>query len=271
MMVSDKHRLHVTCATRKIYQKFITIRWAPFLIIYLFLHFSVQNSYASEKERSPRIGTVGATLSMATDYVFRGISQTLEEPQVQVDINWSHKSGWYAGAWSSNTEFGGDGNSMEFDPYIGFSSAVADTNWRYDLGYWHYHFPGAQADFDYGEFYGTVSYGPENVNASFSVFYADDFFGSDFFGDGSSVAFHGKFIYSLDNDVSLSARVGRQTFDEPVALVDQNYTYYDIGVSKRWIGFTLDLRWHDTVGVKSDYVAGSLADGRLVARVSRGF
>jgi uncharacterized protein (TIGR02001 family) len=271
MMALKKHCLYVARSAKKIHQKSIVLRWAPVLLVSFFLQFLAQNSYASERERSPRIGTISATLSMATDYVFRGISQTLEEPQVQVDLNWSHKSGWYAGAWSSNTEFGGMGNSMEFDPYIGFSSAVADTNWSYDVGYWHYHFPGAQSDFDYGEFYGTATYGPENINASLSVFYADDFFGKDFFGEGSSVAFHGKFVYSLDNDFSFSARVGRQTFDEPAALVDQNYTYYDIGVSKRWIGFTLDLRWHDTVGVTADYVAGRLADGRLVARVSRGF
>ena len=93
-MVSDKFCLDVTYAAKKTCQKFITIRWALFLVICLFLHFSAQNSYASEKERSPRIGTIGAALSMATDYVFRDISQTLEGPQVQVDINWSHKSGW---------------------------------------------------------------------------------------------------------------------------------------------------------------------------------
>jgi uncharacterized protein (TIGR02001 family) len=262
---------HLASSATKIYQKSYTLRCGLIVLTGFFLQFFALLSYASERERSPSVGTISATLSIGTDYVFRGISQTLEEPQVQVDINWSHKSGLYAGAWSSNTAFGGAGNSMEFDPYIGFSSAVADTNFRYDLGYWHYHFPGAQSDFDYGEFYGTATYGPENANASFSVFYADDFFGKDFFGEGSSVAFHGKIIYKLDNDFTFSARLGRQTFDEPLAIVNQNYTYYDIGVSKRWIGFTLDLRWHDTDGVKANYVAGRLADGRVVARVTRGF
>jgi uncharacterized protein (TIGR02001 family) len=252
-------------------QKTIAVRRALVLLIALFLQFSAIHSYASEKERSPRIGAISATLSLATDYVFRGVSQTLEQPQVQVDLNWSHQSGWYTGVWSSNTEFGGAGNSMEFDPYIGFSSSIADTNWSYDVGYWHYHFPGAQLDFDYGEFYGTSTYGPENLNISFSLFYADDYFGADFFSDGSSLAFHSKVAFRSDDDFTFSVRVGRQTFDEPAALVDQDYTYYDIGISKGWVGFNLDLRWHDTQGVKPNLVPSNLADGRIVARISRGF
>jgi len=134
---------HVTCGAKKTYRKAITLRSALVLLTGFLLQFSALFLYASKKERSLRIGTIGGILSMETDCVFRGISQTLEEPQLQVDINWSHKSGWYAGVWSSNTEFGGTGNSMEFDPYLGFSSTIADTNWSYDVGYWHYHFPGA--------------------------------------------------------------------------------------------------------------------------------
>jgi hypothetical protein len=41
-----------------------------------------------------------------------------------------------------------------------------------------------------------------------AFFCAENCFGKDFFGDGFSAAFHGKFIYSLDNDVTFSARVG---------------------------------------------------------------
>lgn len=241
------------------------------LTFFLNVNFWNQSALASEKERGPRIGVIDGTVSLATDYVFRGISQTTEQPQLQLDVSWTHKSGWYAGVWSSNTEFGGPGNSMEIDPYLGFSANIEDTDVSFDIGYWHYHYPGAQSDYDYGEFYASASYGLESVNTSLSVFYADDYFGDDFFGNGSSFAYQGKLTYVYSNNLSLSARLGRQTFDQPSALSSQDYTYFDAGLSAPWIGFVLDLRWYDSKGVEASLAPEQLSDGRLVFRVSRKF
>ena len=215
--------------------------------------------------------TFSGQARLATDYVFRGISQTDKEPQVQVQFSATHDSGLYAGVWASNTDFGGPGNSMELDPFIGFSGSVGDTGWGYDVGYWHYTYPGSRSDFDYGEFYAIGTYEVGQLSFSGSLWYAPDYFGDDFFGDGSSLAYQGGAAYAFANGFSVSGTVGEQTFDQPSGLGDQDYTYWDIGVSKDWKGFNLDLRWHDTDGVKSDLAAPYLADGRLVFSVSRSF
>lgn len=216
-------------------------------------------------------GILGGSVTLGTDYVFRSLSISNEKPQIKGDFNWTHDSGLYVGVWSSNTDFGGPGNSMELDPYIGFSGTLHDSAWSYDTGFWYYHFPGSQSDLDYWEVYGTLTYILDNLSISGSLWYADNYFGDDFFGDESSLSYHAILAYQLPGGLRLSARLGEQTFDEPAGLSDQDYLYYDIGVTKDYQGFSLELRWHDSDGVKPALVDPDLADARLVAGITKSF
>jgi uncharacterized protein (TIGR02001 family) len=215
-------------------------------------------------------GTFGGSASMSTDYVFRGISNTDEKPQVQVDFNWSHSSGVYAGVWGSNTDFGGD-SSVEIDPYIGYAGSIGDTGFSYDVGYWQYIYPDSGDDRDYGEFYGigTYSQGPFYVSPSVWFtpnYFGDDIFADDFTGTAVDVTVGWEFAWGIQ----ASARIGEQTFGSD-APDDLEYTYFDAGVSKNLGGFDLGLRWHGTDG--GEELAGDpeLADDRLVFSVSRSF
>lgn len=223
------------------------------------------------QDESPAIGQIGGSINLGTDYVFRGISNSNERPQVQADLNWSHSDGLYAGVWASNTDFGGPGNSMEVDPYIGHSAAIGASDWSYDVGFWYYHYPGAQSDFDYWETYGILTYTLDMLSITGSLWYADNYFGDDFFGDESSLAYHVIVSYELPMGATASGRIGEQTYDEPAGLSDQDYTYYDIGASKNHWGLTFSLRWHDTDGVQPTLADPDLADGRLVARITKSF
>ena len=49
-------------------------------------------------------------VSIGTDYVYRGISQTGEEATIQGGFDWEADNGIYAGIWASNIEFDGYGN-----------------------------------------------------------------------------------------------------------------------------------------------------------------
>src|SRR5580765_5260248 len=61
---------------------------------------------------------VTGNMTIATDYRFRGISQTYLGPTIQGGIDYSHSSGIYMGNWNSNvsgnTYFGGPGIEMDF-------------------------------------------------------------------------------------------------------------------------------------------------------------
>ncbi|ABS64210.1 conserved hypothetical protein [Parvibaculum lavamentivorans DS-1] len=222
------------------------------------------------EDESSGYGSISGNLRLATNYMFRGISQTDDGPQLQGDVTWTHDSGLYVGMWASNTDAGGPGNSVEIDPFIGFSNPIGDSGFTYDLGFWYYAYPGSDFDYDYWEVYGILTYDFETTSVAGAVWYADNYFGEDFFNDVSATAVDVTVTQALPWDLSVSGTLGRQTFDETGGIGDQDYTYYDFGVSKDWNDITLDLRWHDAVGVTSA-LASSDNVGAVVGSVSFAF
>src|SRR5690606_38862768 len=66
-------------------------------------------------------GTFSTNVSLATDYVYRGISQTDEEPAVQGGLDWEHETGLYLGIWASNIDLNDDDEAhVEIDYYGGW-------------------------------------------------------------------------------------------------------------------------------------------------------
>lgn len=235
----------------------------------IFLALSGTATYGAEEENNNTIGTFGGSAKIASDYMFRSISNSNNGPQVNVDFNWSHDSGIYAGLWASNTDFGGTGNSMELDPYIGIAGDIGDSGFSYDVGYWSYFYPKSPSDLDYAEIYVTPSYSFCNVTISPSFWYADNYFGEDFLDGVSSLAYEVTVSADFQRDISISARVGEQTFESEFDAL--NYTYWDIGIGQTWNNFTFDLRWHDTDGVDPFLANPKLGDGEMVFSITRSF
>ncbi len=94
----------------------------------------------------PQTQELNMNVGLATQYVYRGLSQTNGYPAVQGGIDYEYKESFYAGAWLSNTSIyndvmAGASSSLEIDAYTGFEGEVA-KGWDYDLGLIHYAFPG---------------------------------------------------------------------------------------------------------------------------------
>ncbi|MEZ5498584.1 MAG: TorF family putative porin [Steroidobacteraceae bacterium] len=49
---------------------------------------------------------VSSTFTLASDYDFRGITQSALDPALQASLDWSQESGFYASLWGSNVDFG---------------------------------------------------------------------------------------------------------------------------------------------------------------------
>ena len=79
---------------------------------------------------------VSANTALATDYVYRGISQTDEEFTIQGGFDVSFESGFYAGIWASNVAFDG---SIETDYYLGYRTEI--NKFEIDIGYLVYVYP----------------------------------------------------------------------------------------------------------------------------------
>lgn len=94
---------------------------------------------------------VSGNVALTSDYVWRGSSQTRENPAVQAGVKYAHDSGFYASVWGSNVKFKPDNNaSSEFDIALGWSGKLAE-DWALDGYYLRYQYPGTQGSPNWNE------------------------------------------------------------------------------------------------------------------------
>src|SRR5215510_8066238 len=71
---------------------------------------------------------VTGNMTIASDYRFRGISQTYLGPTIQGGIDYAHASGIYLGNWNSNvaSQVYTGGSGIEMDFYGGWKQTFGD-------------------------------------------------------------------------------------------------------------------------------------------------
>ncbi|GEA10027.1 hypothetical protein KUL49_04020 [Alteromonas sp. KUL49] len=66
----------------------------------------------------PTYAEVTANAAVANNYIWRGLTQTTNEPAVSGGIDYASESGFYAGTWASNVSYESDDiYSYEHDVY----------------------------------------------------------------------------------------------------------------------------------------------------------
>jgi hypothetical protein len=102
-------------------------------------------------------------MTIASDYRFRGISQTYRGPAIQGGIDYAHDSGFYVGNWNSNVSSlvysGGAGIEMDF--YGGWKKAFGDFG--LDVGFIYYYYPNAEWNSNVGSTNGTKKFDNQEV------------------------------------------------------------------------------------------------------------
>ncbi|KHL26552.1 hypothetical protein PK98_09210 [Croceibacterium mercuriale] len=101
--------------------------------------------------------TISGSATLASDYRFRGVSQTDKEVAVQGGITVVHDSGLYAGVWASNLAGWGTfgGANMELDLIGGYRVPLAGG--MLDVGATWYMYPGGADETDFAEPYIKLS------------------------------------------------------------------------------------------------------------------
>lgn len=218
--------------------------------------------------------TFTGNVTVATDYRFRGISQTFKEPTIQGGFDYSHSSGFYVGNWNSNVSGNSftDG-SIEMDLYAGYKFAIT-PDFTADVGALYYYYPGAQISG--GEKYNTTELYVAGTYKWFTVKYSNAV--SDFFGapnsDGSDYLELNANFEVMDK-TTLGFHVGHQN----VKNVDNaDYTDYKISLSRDFGFATIGLAVVGTDADKSFYTATNgagkskeLGDTTAVLSISKAF
>ena len=138
--------------------------------------------FADETPASPFGLSVTGTAALTSDYRFRGVTQTFNDPAVQAGFVLSHESGAYAGVWGSNVDFGGTAH-IELDPYIGYATTLDSFANKpvLDVGLWYYAYP-SQSDLNWLELYGKLTFKDVLVQGASlltAVNYTNDYAGKD--------------------------------------------------------------------------------------------
>ena len=138
--------------------------------------------FADETPASPFGLSVTGTAALTSDYRFRGVTQTFNDPAVQAGFVLSHESGAYAGVWGSNVDFGGTAH-IELDPYIGYATTLDSFANKplLDVGLWYYAYP-SESDLNWLELYGKLTFKDVLVQGASlltAVNYTNDYVGKD--------------------------------------------------------------------------------------------
>lgn len=200
-------------------------------------------------------------VEFATDYVFRGESETNNGkiPSLKGAITWVHPSGLLVGYYAANNLFPGGnsaGNNSDINalsgPFAGLSKGnLLNTGLNY-YGVVHQYIYSGSSKNNYMEMFNFVDYqfGKLNLKLEYSPTLTD-WFGVEGL-HSHNVAIHPSYL--LPYKLNLSGTIGRQMFVNHGPSLDANgngkeeldWVHWNIGVSRKMFGYTVDLRYHDT-------------------------
>ncbi|WDE13429.1 TorF family putative porin [Thalassomonas haliotis] len=205
-----------------------------------------------------------ATVNLASDYTFNGVSQTDNDPALQASLDYSRDNGFYAGSWASNVDFGED-TDTEWDFYIGKYYQL-DEKFSLDAGiaYYTYHGASHSDDLNYPEAYTKFGYASDMGQTEMNFWYSWDYFG---LGVDHYIAMVGHtFTVAEGHDIRISFDRSLSENENKYAWDGKNgYNHYRLEYLTSYKGFDFNLALEDT-NMDID-----TADSRVVFSVSRTF
>jgi uncharacterized protein (TIGR02001 family) len=207
---------------------------------------------------APAPSPITGNISLVSDYRFRGITQTFEEPAIQGGVDYAHASGIYLGNWNSNVSSGAGfpGGNLEMDFYGGWKKAFGDFG--LDVGFIYYYYPGTDSG-------AGIPFSPAN-NRPGGATHSGKVDNKEFYIGGTWKFLSLKYFHSLDDYFSvpdtknttyidLSANydfgggwglVGHYGHLDFKNMNDASYSDWKLGVTKDLSGWVFGAAYVDT-------------------------
>lgn len=182
--------------------------------------------------------TLNVHLTLANDYRSYGLSQIASGNAYQAGIDFQHHTGFFAGLETNNVDYAADRfrdsqRDRQLDAYAGYS--WNPSRWLVNAALRRYSYPDSTIEYDYSE-------------AALSAVFRDRVFMSVSYTDNllarwsNGVAYEAGLAWPLPQGIELSASVGRFRADD---FIEPRFTHWNVGISKVYKRFSLDLRHHD--------------------------
>ncbi len=223
------------------------------IVIALLMSIYLAHSYGKEQptdiatnKKAVNKKEVSGTFTLASDYIWRGYSQTTNKPAFQGDLNImipkSPIKGLYTNLWFSNVRFLDENPEqrpyIEFDGNIGISNEI-NKELSYDLSFHRYQYPGT-SHFSYNEVTGQI----QIFFLSYFVALTNNIYdtgGKAIYNNlGFDLDIPPKFLLNLNN-VHFKGGIGRHQL--PLVSGSPSYSDYNLELNKSIKNFVFALLW----------------------------
>jgi len=203
-----------------------------------------------------------ATVTAASEYDYRGFSQSAKDPALQASLDYAFENGFAIGAWASNIDFEPLDGDVEVDLYASYTGEISETT-SWTTGITYYLYPGSDDIGEYPEIYVGLNTGP----FSFKQWYTNNLYDS----DESAWYTEANATFELPNNFSILAHAG-YSWGDAWDLLGEEVLDYSIGVGYTAGKFNLALKYLGTDADElkvTDDVGNN--EGRLVFSIATTF
>lgn len=185
------------------------------------------------------------TATGTSDYIFRGLSLSGEDPVFQSSIDGSYGI-WYFGAWGSDLS---DNGQVEIDFYTGIKPVLGPVTFDLGVVYYTYFWDDPSAT-NYVEFKLGAEFSPIKNLTLKPVFWYQPEQQDSFYAEVYTI--EGTAAYELPTigifAPTISGLIGYTDGDnaDTFATGQDSYTYWNVGLALAVEKFTFDLRYWDT-------------------------
>jgi uncharacterized protein (TIGR02001 family) len=217
----------------------------------------------SDPTAPPAEWTVTGSAAIASQYRFRGISESDNRPVLQVTITVTHETGFYVAAWASSAQRGNspvDIGGSELDLYGGYTHSLGQSDLVVDGGVYGYVYAG-MSNLNLYEFYGSLAetLGPVTAKIGAAFAPAQNVFDYTL----SSTARDNLYVYGeVTGDIPHSPITLHSHLAHTGGGFDYATPYFDysIGATAKWKRLSLDLSLVGTTVSHGDIARSGIAD-----------
>ncbi len=210
---------------------------------------------------------ISAELTATTDYLFRGVSQTMSAPALQGGVYVENSSGWYLSAWGSSIDFvdstsPDDGARVEIDLTAGYSYTVSESvALSLDVNAYVYPSTRPGVDYDYLEWLASIDVDERH---RFTVGFSNDVFNSG--ADGWY--YYASTTVDLPRDLTLDVSAGHYDLGD---AYDASYSHGEVGIAGALRSIDWRISYSMTGGDDTELFDASTVGSRTVLTLSRWF
>jgi uncharacterized protein (TIGR02001 family) len=209
-------------------------------------------TFAEDAPEAVPAVSLSGSLTMATDYRFRGVSMSNRDPAIQGALTFSHKSGAYLSLWASNADVGAGGN-VEADFFVGYILPLTEKSFL-DINYADVNYPGTIKEFhtDFSEF--GVNYNHSDLMIGGDYFTAGVFYSPEFaFKSGTEIYLNTSYKFPVYKNIKLVSSLGYTKLEDNEQFAkafggdgqQDDYFDYKIGLGAEVLGLNSELVWID--------------------------